>query len=122
MTRTAKIWLVIVLVAVALLLCCVVTLAVGIFLAGVFNVDDIIEVAQGPGSPRVTLAGYERVQIGMTYDEVAAVFGGPGVRTAQIKVGGEWLEFYSWKDIGDGHATIVFKNGLVSDKSQNGLR
>ncbi len=122
MTRTAKIWLVIVLVAVALLLCCVVTLAVGIFLAGVFNVDDIIEVAQGPGSPRVTLASYERVQIGMTYEEVAAVFGGPGVRTAQIKVGGEWLEFYSWKDIGDGHATIVFKNGRVSEKNQNGLR
>ncbi len=122
MTRTAKIWLVIVLVAVALLLCCVVTLAACIFLAGVFNVDDIIEVAQGPGSPRVTLANFERVQIGMTYDEVAAVFGGPGVRTAQIKVGGEWLEFYSWKDIGDGHATIVFKNGRVSEKNQNGLR
>lgn len=122
MTKTAKIWLVIVLVALVLLMCCVVTLAAGIFLAGVFNVDDIVEVAQGPGSPRVTLAGYERVQIGMTYGEVAAVFGGPGVRTAQIKVGGEWLEFYSWKDIGDGHATIVFKNGRVSDKSQNKLR
>ncbi len=122
MTKTAKIRLVIVLVAVVALLCCVVTLAAGIFLAGVFNVDDIIEVAQGPGSPRVTLASYERVQIGMTYDEVAAVFGGPGVRTAQIKVGGEWLEFYSWKDIGDGHATIVFKNGRVSEENQNGLR
>jgi hypothetical protein len=121
-TRTAKIWLVIVLVTVALLLCCVVILAVGIFLAGVFNVGDIVEVARGPGSPRVTLASYERIQIGMTYDEVAAVFGGPGVRTAQIKVAGEWLEFYSWKDIGDGHATIVFKNGRVSEKNQNGLR
>jgi hypothetical protein len=122
LTRTVKIWLVIVLVAVALLLCCVVTLAAGIFLAGVFNVDDIIEVAQGPGSPRVTRANFERVQISMTYDEVAVIFGGPGVRTAQIKVGGEWLEFYSWKDIGDGHATIVFKNGLVSEKNEKGLR
>ena len=122
MTRTAKIWLVIVLVALVLLMCCVVTLAVGIFLAGVFNVDDIVGVAQGPGSPRVTLTNYERVQMGMTYDEVAAVFGGPGVRTAQIEVAGEWLEFYSWKDIGDGHATIVFKNGRVSEKNQNGLR
>ena len=70
----------------------------------------------------VLVFGYQPLIMGMTYDEVAVIFGGPGVRTAQIQVGGEWLEFYSWKDIGDGHATIVFKNGLVSEKSQNGLR
>jgi hypothetical protein len=121
-TRTAKIWLIVILVVVVLALCCVVTVAAAVFLGGVFNLGEITDVAQGPGSPRVTLANYERVQTGMTYDEVAAVFGGPGVRTAQIKVGGEWLEFYTWKDVGDGHATIVFKNGRVSDKSQNGLR
>lgn len=121
MTRTAKVWLVIVLVAVVLLLCCVVTLAVGIFLAGVFNVDDIIEVAQGPGSPRVTLANYERVQVDMTYAEVTAIFRGPGVRTAQIELAGERLEFYTWKDMANGQATITFKNGLVTDKAENEL-
>ena len=121
MTRTAKVWLVIVLAAVVALLCCVVTLAVGIFLAGVFNVDDIVDVAQGPGSPRVTLANYERVQIGMTYAEVAAVFRGPGVRTAQVELAGERLEFYTWKDMANGQATITFKNGLVTDKAENEL-
>jgi hypothetical protein len=122
MTRTAKIWLIVVLVAVVLALCCVVTVAAAVFLAGVFNIDEITEVARAPGSPGVTLANYERITTGMTYDEVVAIFGGPGVRTAQIRVGGEWLEFYSWKAVEGGQATITFKNGVVSTKSQNDLR
>jgi len=121
-TRTAKVWLIVVLVAVVLLLCCVVTLAAGIFLAGVFNVGDVIDVAQGPGSPNVTLANYDRIQVGTTHQEVVAIFGGAGVRTAQINVAGQRLEFYTWKDTAKGQATITFKNGLVTDKSQNGLR
>lgn len=122
MTRTAKVWLIVVLVAVVLLLCCVVTLAAGIFLAGVFNVGDVIDVAQGPGSPNVTLANYDRIQVGTTHQEVVAIFGGAGVRTAQIKTVGKWLEFYTWMDTANGQATVVFKEGRVTKKSQNGLR
>jgi hypothetical protein len=122
MTRTAKIWLIVVLVVAVLALCCVVTVAAAVFLAGVFNMDEITEVARGPGSPSVTFANYERIETGMTYDEVAAIFGSPGVRTAQIQVGGAWLEFYSWKAVEGGNATVTFKNGIVSTKNQNGLR
>ncbi len=122
MTRTAKVWLIVVLVVVVLALCCVVSVAAAVFLAGVFNMDEITEVARAPGSPNVTLANYERIETGMTYDEVTAIFGGPGVRTAQIQLGGEWLEFYSWKAATGGTATVTFKNGIVSTKSQNGLR
>lgn len=122
MTRTAKIWLIVILLIVVVALCCVVTVAVAVFLGGVFNLGEITDVAQGPGAPRVTLSNYERIQIGMTHSEVAAIFGSTGVRTAQITVGGERLEFYSWKAVGGGHATITFKNGLVADKSQTDLK
>jgi hypothetical protein len=121
MTRTAKIWLIVVLVVVVLALCCVVSVAAAVFLAGVFNINEITEVARAPGSPNVTLANYERIEVGMTHDEVVAIFGGPGVRTAQIQVGGEWLEFYSWKAAEGGTATVTFKNGVVSTKNENGL-
>lgn len=121
MTRTAKIWLIVVLVVAVLALCCVVSVAAAVFLAGVFNIDEITEVARAPGSPNVTLANYGRIEMGMTYGEVVTIFGGPGVRTAQIQVGGEWLEFYSWKAAEGGTATVTFKNGVVSTKNENGL-
>ncbi len=121
MSKTAKIWLVVGIIVVVLACCCVVSIVAVGALGNVFNVDGIIEASRGPGSADVTLANYERVRAGMTYDEVAAIFGGPGVRTAQLELAGERLEFYTWKDTAAGQATVVFKNGRVTEKNQHGL-
>ena len=123
MTKTAKVWLIVGVVAAVILCCCVVSAVIGFgIVSSVFNLEEIIVVSASPGSPYVTLANYNRVEVGMTYQEVAAIFGGPGVRTAQIKVGGEWLEFYSWKSTGSSSATIMFKEETVVNKSQSMLR
>jgi hypothetical protein len=120
-TRKAKIWLIVGIVIVVLLCCCVISIVAFNALGKVFNVDKIMEVSEAPGSPTVTLANYGRVRVGMTYGEVADIFGGPGIKAAQVQVGGDQLEFYVWKAVGGGHATITFEKNRVTEKSQTDL-
>jgi hypothetical protein len=122
MTKKAKIGLVVGILAVLLLCCCVASIVSISIFRSIFNTADIVDLATSPGNPNVTLANYNRIQIGMTYQEVVAVFGGPGVRTAQIKLVGNWMEFYSWMDTAGGQATIVFREGCVIQKSEDRLR
>jgi hypothetical protein len=122
MRRSAKIWLVAGILVVVLLCCCIVSVAGVAFYRSVFNTTEIVDLVTSGGNPNVTLANYNRVQIGMTYQEVVDVFGGPGVRSAQVTVAGKRLEFYSWMDTAGGQTTVVFKEGRVTKKSEDGLR
>ena len=122
MTKKAKIWIIVAIVAVVLACCCVVTVVAFSSLGDVFNMGSIVDVAEQPGSPRVNLPNYERVDVGMTYREVESIFGGPGVRTAQLELAGKRLEFYTWRGPEDGQATITFENGVVIEKAENGLQ
>jgi len=121
LTKKAKIWLIVGLAAVVLLCCCVVSVLTWRAATGVFNFDDIIKVSQGPASPGVTAANYERVEVGMTYGEVARIFRDPGVRTAQLEMAGKQLEFYTWHGRGAVQVTITFQDGVVIEKDQTGL-
>lgn len=122
MTRKAKIWIVVGVLAVLLLCCCVASIISVTIFRSIFNTAEIVDLATSPGNTNVTLANYNRIQSGMTYTEVVAIFGGPGVRTAQVKLVGKWMEFYSWMDTAGGQATIVFKEGRVIQKDQDRLR
>ncbi len=112
MTDTAKIWLIVgIIAAVLLLIACGVTLAcLGIF--GVWQ--------RGSG---VTLDNFNRIETGMTYAEVTEIFGRPGDLSMETDLAGTKVEVYSWRaTMGLGNATISFTDGLVASKFQFGLR
>ncbi|NIT35498.1 MAG: hypothetical protein GTN49_03190 [candidate division Zixibacteria bacterium] len=121
MTKAAKIWLIVGVAATVLLCCCLVFVVGRVLLGKVIkiNVDDVMSQ---PESANVTVANYNRVQIGMTYPQVAAIFGGPGVLAVEAEIAGKRFEVYQWKGLGGGYAQISFDNGKVYDKRQSGLR
>lgn len=79
--------------------------------------DEMWNAAGDPGSPHVNRENYERVQEGMTYEDVAAVFGGPGYFTMEYTLGGDTLKSYNWVGRDEYNVSISFENGLVSRKS-----
>ena len=70
----------------------------------------------------VTLAQYEQIEDGMTYDEVVAIFGGKEASSSESEVAGIKSEIMIWNGNGTFSAvTIGFTDGKVSSKSQTGL-
>jgi hypothetical protein len=120
-TKAAKVWLIVGVAGAVLLCCCIVSVA-GLGLLGnifKFNFGDMMSQ---PESADVTVANYNRVRIGMTYPQVAAIFRGPGVLAVEMKFAGYKAEMYQWSGPGGGYALISFENGRVSEKEQSNLR
>lgn len=69
----------------------------------------------------VSMAAYERIQKGMSYEQVRAIIGEPGVETSRSDVGGYSTVMYSWKKWG-GSMNAMFQNGGLVSKAQFGLR
>ena len=74
-----------------------------------------------PPSPGVMRKNFDRVEIGMTFDEVELVFGMPDdygfVKSAPRFAAGSLVwsaNVGSWED--GSHARIIFQDGRVSDK------
>ncbi len=107
--------------AAVLLCCCVATFAVVAFYSSITNID-VGEALSAPRLEGVTLANYGLVQKGMTYEEVAAIFGGPGGLAVEMELAGVRAEIYQWNAAGGGYAQISFLNGKVYQKRKFGLR
>lgn len=75
----------------------------------------------------ITLAEFEAIKSGMTYEEVVEIVGGEGTLNseADLGVGEEYrTQIYSWEGEGvfsSGNATVSFQGGKVVAKSQFGL-
>ena len=70
----------------------------------------------------VTLAQYEQVKDGMTYDEVIAIFGGKESSSSESEIMDVKSEIKTWNGKkAFSIATIGFTDGKVSSKSQTGL-
>jgi len=115
-TKAAKVWLIVGIVVVVLC-CCGAVAAVVAFYSSItaINIDDALSAPRLPG---VTLANYGRVREGMTYEEVAAIFGGPGALAAEVELAGVKAEIYQWNAAGGGRALISFVKGKVSQKRE----
>jgi hypothetical protein len=137
-TNTAKTWLIVGIIAAALLLiACVITIAcLGIIGASEEKGKLETPSVEAPVAPEaetpppetpepsggVTLANFNRVETGMNYAEVSAIFGAPGELTAQSELAGYKTEIYTWQATrGFGNATITFSNGKLMSKAQIGL-
>ena len=73
----------------------------------------------------ITLAEYNQIEEGMTYEEVCEIIGADGERDAESSFGGYSAEVYTWKGtlhfITGANAVITFSNGRVSAMAQAGL-
>jgi hypothetical protein len=120
-TKAAKVWLIVGIVAVVLLCCCIATFGVVAFYGSITSID-VGEAVSAPRLPGVTLANYGRVQNGMTYEEVAAIFGGPGGLAVEMELAGVRAEIYQWNAAAGGYAQITFLKGGVYQKRKFGLK
>jgi hypothetical protein len=88
--------------------------------------------AQGPSStagqasnpaPGLTLANYHRLQNGMTYREVVAIFGAEGEEQSSIDLGTSQQTNYRWMGPqGLSFALLTFQNGKLTGKIHMGLK
>jgi len=79
--------------------------------------DEMWSAAGDPGSARVNPETYERVEEGMTYDEVAAIFGGPGYFTMEYTLAGHTDKGYDWIGRDDYNVSAYFRGGVLVRKS-----
>lgn len=77
---------------------------------------------------KITLAEFDTIQVGMTYEQVVNIIGGPGEKTYEYDFGeSEYLSYrysriYNWEGTGDyGYASITFHDNIVESKNQFGL-
>jgi hypothetical protein len=78
-------------------------------------------VATQPIKLEATLAGFGRLQSGMTYDEVLAIVGEPTEEMSRSAIGDNEAVMYRWAN-GWGNMTAMFQNGLLVTKAQAGLK
>lgn len=78
--------------------------------------------SDGAENVRVTLAQYEQIEDGMTYDEVVSIFGGKETSSSESEIAGIKSKIMTWNGNATFSAvTIGFTDGKVSSKSQTGL-
>lgn len=72
----------------------------------------------------ITLANYNQIQNGMTYNQVVEILGRHGVESSQAAGEGVAVSLITW-EVPDGlgsNMNITFQNGRVTGKAQLGLR
>lgn len=70
----------------------------------------------------MTLEKFNKIQTGMTYDEVVAIVGKEGTLDTESSSGSITFKTYHWyASNGISNAAIIFQNGKVTAKSQFGL-
>ncbi len=110
-----------------------VMLVAAIGLIGIISVSNQIStVLKDPFSPSatfssdepavVTLAEYEQLREGMTYEETVAVIGARGEELSRSEVSGYSTVMYTWSNAGGSNMNAMFQNGQLVSKAQLGLR
>lgn len=77
----------------------------------------------GSSTTQVTMEAFNKVENGMSYEQVVEVLGGEGELMSETELAGMKMSIYTW----DGNSTfsscqITFQDGAVTSKSQYGLK
>lgn len=96
------------------------------------SVNESKEIAQPKedepeNKPTISMAEFEAISTGMTYEEVVEIIGSDGELLSEVYIGaGEEYKtvMYSWKGEGSigANANITFQGGKVTAKAQIGLK
>lgn len=69
----------------------------------------------------VTMSEYQRVQPGMSVDEVNRIIGINGIETARSEAGGFAVVIYVWKNSNGSNMMASFSQGKLTTKAQSNL-
>ena len=72
--------------------------------------------------PTVTLAAFDRVQEGMTYEQVVAVIGHDGKEIARREGESGTIVQYRWDSADGANFVARFENGKLASKVHSGLK
>ncbi len=86
------------------------------------NQNSSISQEQPEILPIVTLAEYNAVRYGFTYEKAANIIGDPGVEVSQSEIGEYKTVMYSWDNEDGSSMNAMFQNGSLVSKSQFGLK
>lgn len=82
--------------------------------------------ASGQNQPTITLAEFNAIQEGMTYQEVTDIVGSSGELISETDIGVPeyYTQMRSWEGEGllGANANVIFQNGVVTSKAQFGLQ
>ena len=70
----------------------------------------------------ITMDQFNRVQTGMTYDQVKDIFGRHGLLKSETNIGGHDSRLMSWINSDGSNVIITFSQGTVSSKTQTRLK
>lgn len=97
----------------------------GLALSLNFN-NDIQKSVSGVSdeSEYITLDEYNRIENGMTYEDVVNIIGSNGSQTSTVTSNGINITMYSWYGNGaaGSNANVTFTNNTVTGKAQIGLK
>jgi hypothetical protein len=79
-------------------------------------------IAGCQAGPVVTLAEYDSIQDGMSYQQVCNTVGAMGVEVLQAGGSGYSTSSYLWVNSDDSRMSVAFLNGKMFFKAQKGLR
>ena len=71
--------------------------------------------------PGVSLAAYDRIRPGMSYEDVGGLIG-RGTETNRTARGDITMVMYEWRLPGGANVNVVFENNRLIQKAQFGLR
>lgn len=96
-------------------------------IATAINLDnDIQKSVSGVSddSEYITMDEYNKIENGMTYDEVKQIIGSEGSLTSTVSSNGTTISMYSWYGNGTAgsNANVTFTNNSVTGKAQLGLK
>jgi hypothetical protein len=73
--------------------------------------------------PKISLAEYEQIQKGMTYEQAVSIIGGPGEVMTEADTEGLHIIYYKWNGEGLGaQGILTFHNDILVSKVQSGLK
>ncbi len=75
-------------------------------------------------SPSMSMAEFNQIASGMTYETVVAIVGGPGELISEASLAGIVTRMYMWDGAGSlgANANAMFQNNSMVSKSQFGLQ
>ncbi|BCB02411.1 DUF3862 domain-containing protein [Bacillus sp. KH172YL63] len=89
-------------------------------LAGCSGNDEAKEDVENKGSKLITLQQFNKVEKGMSYDEVVDITGVEGEPMTEET---ESTTMYAWDGVApDSFMALTFKDGKLTEKIQNGLK
>lgn len=80
--------------------------------------------AQRTAKSTITLADFNRIQVGMTFEQVESIVGSDYELLSENQIADIHTALYSWKDSSfmGGNMNVTFQNGQVVSKAQFGLK